>query len=276
MLIVLWGIVPLTIISSRIVATGQSELRLSTALVAAEQADAEADGAVQDAIFRLAAGQWPIKAALYRWALPDAQAVIRIEPEKDKINPNTASVLALQYLMEATGIRSATAAIVARNIVLWRTPPALMTTEEQADLARLATSSTMEAVAGHYFTSLDGLLSLPGMTPALLDRLRAHLSLYQPDIPDTGASDPLVMHALLRATKVDGIRLPSASSPADIRSSDHIAVTVAVMIVRKADGREAAARVATVQLNPDKGIVTVLDWRRVPLSRAAERVVKGR
>jgi Tfp pilus assembly protein PilX len=58
LLVVLWTLVLITLLVAAIGAAGQSEARITTRLRDAEVAREAVDGAVQEAIFRVAAGQW--------------------------------------------------------------------------------------------------------------------------------------------------------------------------------------------------------------------------
>jgi general secretion pathway protein K len=202
LLIVLFALALLALLVGTIGVTGRGEAQLAGNLRAAAQAEAAADGAIEQAAFHVldsAAGHWWADGTVHRLTLTGGGvAAVRIDSEAGKVNPNRASAGLLAALMQAVGIDSLTAATIAANILDWRTPDAQGAASGQAPAYRQAGRDYIPPAAP--FQSLDEVGMVLGMTPALLGQLRPHLSLYRDRDPDPLAADKVVAQAIATVT----------------------------------------------------------------------------
>lgn len=199
LLLVLWTMVLLSLIGSRIAATGRTEAQLAANIRDAAVTEAAADGAVQDAAFHLLAAPprpWPAAGIEGSLVLPGVATTVRVESEEGRVNPNLASAELLGALLRAAGSDTQSAAAVAAAIVEWRFPGAsagpAMRAYQAAGLAY--------GPPGAPFRNLGELAAVRGMTPALLAALTPHLSLFATGDPDAGDADPVVLAAMQAAT----------------------------------------------------------------------------
>ena len=102
LLLVLWTMVLLALIATRIAAAGRAEAQLAANLRDAAVAQAAADGAVQEVVFHLLAEgdqRWA-PSGRHRVALAGAAVEVGIEDLAGRVNPNTASPELLRALLE--------------------------------------------------------------------------------------------------------------------------------------------------------------------------------
>src|SRR6201999_1044544 len=81
LVIVLWTLVLLTLLVSGLTASGRGEVKLAENLRDAAVAEAATDGATQEAIFRLVAGQWAPTAVPHDMRFGGAVVTVRIQDE---------------------------------------------------------------------------------------------------------------------------------------------------------------------------------------------------
>jgi len=196
LIIVLWTLVLLSLVMTHIVVTGRTEARIAANLTANADAEAQADGAVMETVFRL------IDASESHWNVGDhalnlkrAKAQISVLQENGKVNPNAASVELMAALLVSCGAEPAQAGSLAAAISDWRSPG------EQpgpggAKLRQYRAAGMDHAPPNAPFESLDELQRVIGMTPELFQRLKPHLSLYQTGYPDLASADPVVAEAV--------------------------------------------------------------------------------
>jgi general secretion pathway protein K len=221
LLVALWSLALLALIGTHITASGRAETRIAANLRAAAVAEAAADGALFQAVFHLLDG------SARRW-LPDGQirelplsaggiAVVRVESEEGKINPNTASADLLQALLLRVGADPRRAAAVAAAMMDWRTasqrPRPLGAKEPQYRAA-----GRDYAPPGNAFESLDEVGLVLGMTPDLLALLAPHLSIYPDGEPDLLVANPIVARALEDVDATGGLALAYQPSAAPVVS----------------------------------------------------------
>ncbi len=202
LLVVLWSVVFLAFLMTQILANSRTAISLAANLRAAAQADAADDGAINEAIFHaLAAGQanWPADATPHPLTIGAIAVTVRIENLAGRVNPNIASGALLTGLLRAVGEPANTAAQLAQNILDWRSPaPSLQAAAALADTYRAA--GLPYGPPATQFADLDQLSHVLGFTQALLERLKPHLSLYQPGDPDPKIADPAVRQAIVFAS----------------------------------------------------------------------------
>jgi general secretion pathway protein K len=200
LLIVLWTLVLIAFLVAHLTATGRTEVRIAGNLAANAAAQAAADGAIYQAIFYLSDPRPD-----HRWALDGAAHVIQIgrsnvtvelKDEAALVNPNLASPELVAALLQVLGSDRGQAAAVAVAIAEWvgavsppRPPAAVLADYQAAGLNYGPPGSPLE--------SLDELLWVRGMTPAIFAALRPHLTLFGPPQPDPANVDPVVGAALI-------------------------------------------------------------------------------
>ena len=255
LLIVLWTLVLITLLVSHLGAAGRGETQLARNLRDAAATEAAADGAVYEAISRLLDGSsrhWIADRRPYELRLPQAVAVVRIEDENGKIDPNASSVELLTALLHAAGADTRTAATVAGALIDWTFPSA------QADRI---TAAYRAAGLGYrppaaQFQTLGEIGLVLGMTPDLLASLLPHLTIFHEGDPDPRVADPVVATAIHDET---GAQI---APPADDRAGHVVTIHVAATGL----GGSRFTRDATVRLgatptqqNPN-GLYRILAW----------------
>jgi general secretion pathway protein K len=250
LLIVLWSMVLLSLLFSRLVSAGRSEAEIAFNLRAAAQRQAQADGILYSVIFGLLgppAGHWPADGAVHRMRLPMAAATVSIENLDGRINPNTASPALLEALLARLGADALTARNVAEAIADWRSSDAQGSFEAPQYLG----AGLAYTPAGSPFQSIAELGLVLGMTPDLLARITPHLSLYNGDNPNPDDADPVVRKALRDAGMVG-----ASGSTHPLRA---VAINV---VIAGTDGAEASRR-ADVQLKTSSSATgfQILTWQ---------------
>jgi general secretion pathway protein K len=207
LLLVLWTLVLLSLLVSALAAGGSGQARVAAALRRNAELDALAQGGVEVAMFHLmdrSRARWPADGRIHLEKRDGARLLIEIDNEAGKVNPNQAQPDLMGALLQAVGADRNTAAGLATAIVSWRRPnagqvglfPAGGNNAPDVTAAAYRSAGRPYAPPGQPFESLDELRLVLGMTPALFDRLRPHLSLYNSDTPDPSTADPVVRRAL--------------------------------------------------------------------------------
>lgn len=198
LLVVLWSLVLISLLTMQIVASGRSAVELAANVRAGMEAQARADGAINEALFHLFASgteHWPADGTVHILNAADGPISVRVSLLDDKINPNLASTGLLAGLLEACGASKPQALKLAGAIVQWRSA-AVSQHAEQVALAQYRESGLAYGPSGQPFADLSDLRSIIGMPPALLAAALPHMSLYQPFAPDPAFSDAVVRQAL--------------------------------------------------------------------------------
>ncbi|WP_158923801.1 type II secretion system protein GspK [Acidisphaera sp. S103] len=239
LLIVLWTLVLLTLLVSGLTASGRGEVKLAENLRDAAVAEAAADGAAQEAIFRLAAGQWAPTAVLHDMRFGNAVVTVRVQDEADLINPNNASVALLAALLRQVGAAAPVAQILATEIAQYHS-------RGGADSSAYIAAGLPYGPAMRDFRDVNELRLIPGMTDDLLARLAPHLSVLNPTrvVPD--AIDPVVAAAFQNAGPNGGFEVATPPrSPPLRRPNTQLFVRVTATAVA---GGARFNRVAEVQV----------------------------
>ncbi|MCB8883164.1 general secretion pathway protein GspK [Acidisoma cellulosilytica] len=250
LLIVLWALVLLTLIFTRLVSAGRTETEVAFNLRAAAQMQTEADGLVYSTIFSLlgpAASQWKADGTIHRVSLSNGSAEIAIVDLGGRVNPNTASAPLLTALLHQVGADVVTADAVGEAISDWRSPDA----QGRFEAPQYHDAGLPYIPPGAPFNSLTEVNLVLGMTPALFSRLAPHLSIYNRDNTDPAIADPAVRAAL----KQVGIDIDAAQTKRPLRD-----VFITTKIVSK-DGK-IAIRQANVELQTSSSGLPfkVLTW----------------
>lgn len=197
LLIVLWTTVLLALLATRITAAGRSETQIGANLRDAAVTEAAADGAVHEALFHLLASgerRWTPDGRR-RVAFPSASVDVSIENLAGRVNLNTASAELLRALLDALRVEPHQAASLPAAIVDWRAPGQRRGSYGAKSLQYQAAGRDY-GPPGAPFQTVDELGDVLGMTPALLARLRPHLTTWGENDPDPAFADPLVLAAL--------------------------------------------------------------------------------
>jgi general secretion pathway protein K len=222
LLIVLWTLVLLTLITSGLTASGRGEVKLAGNLRDAAVAEAAADGAVQETIFHLVAGQWAPGPGLHEVRVGNAVVIVRVEDELGLINPNSAPLPLLAALLRDVGADARTARILADAIVQFHDAGG-------ADPSAYIAAGLPYGPAMRNFRTVSELRLVAGMTPALYARLAPHLSVVKlaTTIPD--GADPVVATAFSDAGPNGGFEPNDNTRDASQSQSGLLVVRITAM-----------------------------------------------
>ncbi len=252
----LWWLALLMFLAMQITAATHTSVLIAANFHGSAVAEARADGAVNEAIFQVLVGNWKADGAPH--VVPDAQVVteVRIDDEGGKIDPNVAPAALMQALLRQCGAPPKTAAQLADTIDEWRSIDLLQPAGSVGGAQyRLAGRSYLPP--NSRFVSIDELGLVLGMTPALLQCMEPHVSVYSLSVPSLlTTTDPMVRQALTAAYPYDTAQTVAATAyrPAVIR----VTATTG-----KSDGSRFS-RVAVVRVvpaEPDENYVyKILSW----------------
>ncbi len=198
LLIVLWSLVLIGLLTTQIIASGRTAMILAGNVQHAAQAQAAADGAINEAIFHLCingADQWQADGTEHVVNIGGIPVALRIDSVAGMINPNLASTALLAGLFQAVGADSGQAKQIATAIIEWRSP-APNKQQRQARLAAYRQADMAYGPPGHDFAALSELADVRFMTPALLADALPYLNLYQSGDPNPAQAGAKVRQAL--------------------------------------------------------------------------------
>ncbi len=226
LVLVLWSLIFLALILTRLLSAGRGEAQLAGNLRAAAAAEAVADGAVQDAAFHLVASgsdAWALH-GVHTVRIGVGTAAVSIEDLSDKINLNTAGLQLLRGLLGACGLGAAEAMQTAHAIMGWRG----VTTDDGAPPpAEQQAAGAVYKPPGLPMQTDDELALIAGMTPPSLACLAPHVSVYQDGSPTLRSGDPVVRRALAIAAQNGDIGLADSS---DASPTDAVIVTATATV----------------------------------------------
>jgi len=263
LLLVLWTMVLLSLIGTRIAAGGRAEAQLAANVRDAAVTQAAADGAVQEAAFHLLDApprRWAADGGKHVLAMPGGVAVeVRVESEEGKVNPNLASAALLVALLHEVGADSRTAGTISDNILLWRFPWTRPGANDPA-LTAYRAAGLDYGPAGAPIRSLDELGAVLGMTPALLARLRPYVSVFAGDAPDPASAGPPVLAAMRAVLGGDAALTGSAIGLRNTRGG--VPAVVGVTAAATGPNGTRFARRAVLRLGQERGAnpAQVLAW----------------
>jgi general secretion pathway protein K len=257
LLIVLWTLVLIAFIVAHIAVSGHSEIRIAENLADNAVTAAAADGAISEAIFNLSNPQpqerWPLDGSVRELPVGDCRVALRLEDEASRINPNLASPVLLQALLQTLGVNPQMAAHLAGAIAEW-----VGTAETQQPAAAIL--ADYRAAGLNYgppqapLESLGELGEVLGMTPSVLALLRPHLTLYGPAEPNPNSSDPAVAAALAMVAETGDVAPSVDPTPPGI-------VTARIIADGSGPGDARVERVAVVRVGSAlPGGYSVLAW----------------
>jgi general secretion pathway protein K len=259
LIIVLWTLVLLAFIGTQLVASGRVEIRIASNLTSNAVTAAAADGAAYQAIFNLldpqADRRWPLDGTAHDILIGDCDAVVRLDDESARINPNLASPALLEALLRVTGSDSDSAHRLAAAIAEWTGTAAALPTQDALQ-AEYSAAGRDYAPPEAPLETLAELREVLGLTPQTLVDLRPHLSLFAPAVPNLAHADPLVAAAVaaaLQGAPPQSLRAPGAQS--DL-------LTARIEVEAHGPGHARATRLAIVQIVPAASRYTILAWDR--------------
>jgi general secretion pathway protein K len=225
---VLWALAFLSLLGTGLLANARLNTQRVRNLLDAAAAEAAAEAALHQTIFAL------LDTSERRWR-PDGQVrllahgahrmEVRVEDEYGKVNPNLASPELLQALLLQLGVDRRGAAALAAAIVDWRSP-AFGPDQRRARAQPYAAAGREVMPPGTPFETLDELAEVLGMTPALLARLKPHLTLFTTSDPDVSTRDPVVAAAL-------GGKARGAATAGSGEGTGVVTVTISVQGARR-------------------------------------------
>jgi len=238
LLIVLWTIVLLALLATRIAASGRSEMQLAANLRNGAIAEAAADAAVYETAYYLSEigrQRWRLEGP-HHIALPQATVEFRIEDLAGRINVNTAWPELLAALLGGLDVPQGQAASLAAAIVDWRSPDQ-RALPHGAKAAEYVAAGRAYAPPGIAFREPNELGDVLGMTPALLALVLPHVAVWGESDPDPACADPVVRSALAAV----GVRALD-------RRAEPEWLTVAVTAKAEGPGGSRFVRLAVVQI----------------------------
>jgi general secretion pathway protein K len=225
LLIVLWSLVLIAFIVAHVAASGRTEIRIAENLVVNAAASAAADGAIWDAIFNQSdpkpEQRWPLDVP-HEVDIGRARVMLQLQDEASWINPNSAPPQLLQALLRATGSDPANARTLAEAIGEWVTASSRPQDHIFADYRAAGLSY---GPPGAPLETVDELGRVLGMTPAALEAIRSHLTLFGPSNPNPNSNDPVVSAALAELPKT-GAATPVNPPPAALATTRITAIAV--------------------------------------------------
>ena len=255
LLIVLWWLALLMFLATQIAAGTRTALAISANMRGSAVTEAQADGAVHEAIFQILAQQWKADGAIHVIAGPEAVTEVRIEDEGEKIDPNVAPAALMGALLRECGAAPKAAAELAAAIIEWRSLD-MLRSDSGALALRYRSAGLRYAPPHARFASVDELGLVLGMNAAFLACLEPHLSLFSLSVPSPQTTaDPVVRRALAETYPYEA---PPAGN--DVRQVPVIRVTA--LSERAAGGRfRRVAVVRVIPAEPDPEFVyKVLSW----------------
>jgi general secretion pathway protein K len=259
LLIVLWTLVLIALVVSHLAASARTEARIAANLRSNAMAEAEADGAVYEAVFHLidqSDRHWEADGAEHHIDHSGQSVSIRIVPLDGRINPNLATTIWISALLRETGTEPSRADAVAQAIVDWRTPADDQHPIEARSVAYRA-AGMAQGPPGEPFETLDELGQVLGVTKATLAAIKPHMTVFTKSALDVHRADPVVARVHQRLV-AEGLEQPDTeANPAPPASE-----TVAIEVQAAAEGARFT-RYAVVLVEP--GLAegySVLYWDR--------------
>jgi general secretion pathway protein K len=264
LLIVLWAIVLAALLGSQVTALGRRETKIAANLRASAVAEAAADGAIREAIFRLIRNEpgWYGDGQVHRLFIGQVTVDLVIHDERGKIDLNGAPPKLLTALLQVLGLPEKIAPDQAAAILAWRglsfNGNTLNAAEQAGWSARYRGERLDYDPPFKVYETVDELALVVGMTSDLFQQIESHVTLFGGGSPDTSLADPVVMAAIQIAEL--GSSETAATPPQPVQSSGVVTVDA------EAVGPEGGtfARRALVRLGAGLDGYSIYSWRRVP------------
>ena len=223
LLIVLWLLVPLSVLFLTLSGVARSDSRLTYNLRDAAALAAAAAGGIETAIFGLLSRG--SSTAPLRLSLGGVSVAVRIESLSGLVNPNIAPPELLRALLLRLGAEPPRADRLASAIADWRAP-GLQRRPNGAKTADYRAAGLDYGPPGAPLESLGELRQVLGMTEPIFAALQPNLTLFTDRPPDPALAPPVVQAALgdigVRAARAgergDAFRISAeATNPAGAR-----------------------------------------------------------
>ena len=253
LLIVLWAIVLAALIGTQVTALGRRETHIAANLRAAAAAEAGADGAVNEAIFRLMRNElgWDADGTPHTLAVGPVSVDVVITDETNKININSASAGLFAALFAILGADETTAAGTAAAIIAWRGDDDDSNVVTEGWKQRYRSAGLDYVPPFEAFQSVDELALVLGMNADLYPLVAPHVTIFGNSDVNPNTSDPVVAAALRAAPGTEDQASPGG--PANTVSIDARATSP--------DGA-VFARHAVVRFGRGGNGYTILLWER--------------
>ena len=249
------------------IVAGRNDVALARNLRTAAIAEAAADGAIHQAAFHSVpcteAGctAWPTDGAPIDASREGISVAVCLTDESGKVNPNKANPALLAALLGAVGVPDPEAMTLADAIAAWHTrnasPAAIADRTAQYRRAGLPF-----APDGRNFTDVSDLRFVLGMTPAILDRLRPSLSIWNQADPDPRLATPAIRAALEKLLATDPVSLMNLGPIAMAAGPRALTVTASASVERGA--RFTRSAVISLERDPSKPPLRILNWSTAP------------
>jgi general secretion pathway protein K len=190
LLIVLWTLGLLSLLIVGLATRARSATSVAGNVRGRAIVEAAADGAVQQAIFQLRGGGWPLGGPSHRIVIGRATVDVAVVPQRDRVNPNLSPPLLLTGLLDRVGVDPTHALVLARALIDWRTitPVSL---GGGLKLEHYQRAQLPYGPPGRPFTSVSEIGLVPGMSADLLARLEPYVSVYQRGDENEMANNPV-------------------------------------------------------------------------------------
>jgi general secretion pathway protein K len=256
LVLVLCWLAVLTFLAAQITAATRAAVSISANIRNSAVAEALADGAVHEAIFRVVARQWQADGAIHIVRAAQAVAEVRIDDEADKIDPNVAPAVLIQALLRECGAAPKAAGELAAAILDWRSLD-LLRPAGATSASKYRASGRGYAPPHARFASVDELGLVLGMTKELLACVAPHVSVYPLSVPSPeNATDPMVRRALQEAYPYD--------TPQTVAVTVHEVSVIRVTALSQQAGGGRFRRVAVVRVVPaepnEDFVYRILAW----------------
>ncbi|GAB0119052.1 type II secretion system minor pseudopilin [Acidisoma sp. 7E03] len=254
LLLVLWALIALSLILTRLLSAGQQEAQLATNLHQAAIAETIADSAVQATIFSLLTKPEASpegKAQLL--TLPGGVALVQLREGAGMINPNVAPAPLLTALLQSCGVGRDETTQLTQAIMDWRSPA----NDKHPLIDAYRAAGLPYAPQGQAFQSPDEIRLVLGMSRGIADCMVPALSVYaDQEMPVLSVAPPIVRAALLRMMRDAGQAVSTA--PPDLHGDRVVEIT--------AEGRSRGGRfirIAVVRLgsNDPATPYRILTWQ---------------
>jgi general secretion pathway protein K len=200
LLIVLWVLGFLALLIAHFTALGRAETSLAGNQRSAAQVEAATAGAIRQQVFDLLRGSG-VRSDMHitrQIRLGATSVTLSVEDEGARLNPNLAEAPELTALLQQLGVAPPAAAAIAAGILDWRTS-GTMPRPGGAKLPQYQAAGRAYAPPAAPFQDIDELGLVLGVTRAVLDRLRPHMTVFTDFNPIGASADPVVTQALQAA-----------------------------------------------------------------------------
>lgn len=198
LLIVLWTLALLALIGSHITASAHGMLVRAASLRAAAEAEAVADGLVEQEIFHLmdpSQRRWQADGIVRPVVVPGGSGLVVIEDNAGRINPGSASAPLMAALMRRVGMDQAGAERIAASLADWHKAG----TPGGPGASPYRAAGLNWAPSNERFATDEEMALVLGMTPDILTRLAPYVSVHTDGTVNIARASPTVAGALLDA-----------------------------------------------------------------------------